>query len=137
MRKVFPWLLGALLGVTLSALVVGILFLRAVVTSQSDPTYELVAVSWGGRMNQDFPWIYQVQVIAADSDQDGDLDVSARICIGGGNYYQDMGGIGTVANMRDAARRYGTIKWLDDRITVGGEDGIKATLMRDQLEKHR
>jgi hypothetical protein len=137
MRKFLPWILGALLGIILSGAIAGIFFLRAIFRPQADPQYELVAISWGKPMNQDSFWIYQVQVIATDSDHDGIFDVSARTCIGASNYFQDMGTLGTAADMGDATRRFGTIHWLTDRITVSGEDGVKATLMRDQLEKHR
>jgi hypothetical protein len=97
----------------------------------------MVAVSWGNHTNNANLWIYQVQVAATDSAKKGSLDVSGRVCIGGGNYFHDLGTIGTASDMGDAVRRFGVIRWLPDRVTIGGAEGVKSTLLRTELQKHR
>lgn len=134
MRKL-PFIFGALAGIVLCVAVAGVLALRAAFDSR-DPRYEIVAVSWGNHTDNDQLWIYQVQVSAADSAKSG-FDVSARVCLGDGNYFHDMGPIGTASDMGDATKRFGVINWLPDRVTIGGADGVKATLQRNELQRHR
>jgi hypothetical protein len=136
MRKL-PFICGLIVGVVFSCVVAGVLMLRAAFTHDSDPRYDLVAVSWGSHTNNDSLRIYQVQVAASDPTKKGSLVVSARICIGGGNYFHDLGPIGTASDMGDAAKRFGVISWQPDNLTIGGTDGVKTTLLRSELQKHR
>lgn len=122
---------GVALGVGLSCAVAAVIALRT-----ADPRDKLVAVSWGNRTESDYLWIYQVQV-AAEEDKKGILKVSARVCIGGGSYFHDLGVIGTASDKGDAAKRFGVIRWLPDRVTIGGEELVEATLLRKDLERHR
>ena len=105
--------------------------------NSTDPRDELVAVSWGSHTNNAQLWIYQVQVSAKESAKKGELDVSARVCIGGGSYFHDLGTIGTASNMGDAFNRFGVINWFPDSLAIGGSDGVKATLERTALQRHR
>lgn len=125
-------LLGILLGVGLSCVVAAVLALRS-----ADPRYELVAVSWGNHTENEELWIYQVQVAGRKEGKKGVLNVSARVCIGGGNYFHDLGLIGTASDMGDAAKRFGVIRWFPDKVTIGGEDLVEATLLRRDLQRHR
>lgn len=111
--------------------------LYSVFSQETDPCFNVVAVSWGISKHNNIRSIYQVQVAASDPKNQGFLDVSARVCIGGGNYFHDLGTIGTAADMDDAVKRFGTIDWQLDRLTIGGTDGVKTTLLRSELEKHR
>lgn len=123
---------GVAFGVGLSCVVAVVLALRS-----ADPRYELVAVSWGNRTGSDDLWIYQVQVAARKEKKKGVLKVSARVCIGGSSYFHDLGLIGTASDMGDAAKRFGVIRWLPDKVTIGGEEIVEATLLRKDLERHR
>lgn len=136
MRKL-PFISGLIVGILFSLVVAGILMLCSVFTSDSDPCYNVVAVSWGSNTHNSVRSIYQVQVAASDPKNQGFLDVTARVCIGGGNYFHDLGTIGIASDMDDAVKRFGTIDWQTDRLTIGGTDGIKATLLRNELQKHR
>gem|GEM_PF-2470372 len=135
MRKL-PFIFGALAGIILCGVVAVGLALRSAFDS-TDPRYEIVAVSWGNHTNNAELWIYQVQVSATGSSTKRSLDVSARVCLGDGNYFHDIGTIGTASDMGDATKRFGLITWLPDSITIGGADGVKATLQRSELQKHR
>ena len=136
MRKL-PFIFGLIVGMVFSCSIAGVLVLRSAFARDSDPRYDLVAVSWGSHTDNHSLWIYQVQVAASDSAEKGSLDVSARVCIGGGNYFHDLGIIGTASDMGDAAMRFGVISWQPDSLTIGGTDGVKATLPRSELPKHR
>lgn len=137
MRKL-PFIFGALAGIVLCSVGAAGLALRSAFLDSTDPRYEMVAVSWGNHTNNAKLWIYQVQVSAAGSVRKGSFDVSARVCLGGGgNYFHDIGTIGTASDMGDATKRFGVITWLPDSITIGGADGVKATLQRSELQKHR
>jgi hypothetical protein len=92
MRKL-PFICGLIVGVVFSCVFAGVHLLRAAFAHDSDPRYDLVAVSWGSHTNNDSLWIYQVQVAASDPTKKGSLVVSARVCIGGGNYFHDLGPI--------------------------------------------
>ena len=138
MKKTIPWFGGILIGCIISALIAGILIVRDIFAEKPDPTYELVAVSWGAaKADSSGRSIYQIKVIARDHDKDGILDVTAKGCIGSSSYYHDFGSLGTAANMSEATRNYGIITWEDDKVTIGGNTGIKSSVMRSQLEKHR
>ena len=130
-----------LIGILLSAMLVGIYVLRSISDAffdiQPDPAYELVAVSWGTRMESTNLWYYQIQVIANDQNKDDVLEVSARGCIGSSSYFHDFGPLGTATNMGEAVQMFGTIKWEVEDVTIGGEGGVKASVKRSQLEKHR
>ena len=137
MKSVVPWLFGFLIGMILCAVIAGILILRSALGPRDDPEFRLVAVSWGSPMNQTQPWVYQAQVTANNSMNHGVYEITARVCIGSSSYFQDLGVLGTAKDMGEAVRIYGQIVWLPDRVTVGGENGIKATLLRSELQKHR
>jgi hypothetical protein len=137
MKKFLPWLLGAFVGALLATSILGILALMNLDRPKADPAYRLVAVSWGDYVKQDYRWPYQVQVIASKPDMDGVVNVTARVCIRGSDHFRNMGFLGTAANMGEASRRFGSISWLEDRVTVGGDDGLKASLLRAKLDKHR
>lgn len=134
MKKLFPWIAGFLIGVLLSVVIMGLAMIVASFRATKDAAYDLVAVSWGAPMKQENPWIYQVQVIGDGHLPYGPTKVSARICIGDGNRFYRIGDLGTARDMGDAMRKFGHIEWLPDRITIGGEDGVKATLMRSDLD---
>jgi hypothetical protein len=125
-------ILGIVLGVALSCVVAAGLALRS-----DDPRYEMVAVSWGNHTNYDELWIYQVQVAARKAGEKEVLNVSARVCIGGGDYFHDLGFMGTASDMGDAAKRFGVIRWFPDKVTIGGADTVEATLLRGELQRHR
>ncbi len=129
-------LIGVLIGIGFSCAVAAWLAVQSALTA-SDPRYDLVAVSWGGHTNSESLLIYQAQVEAKPSTKKGSFDILARVCIGGGNYFHDLGNIGTASDMGDAIERFGVITWLPDKLTVGGTDGVKATLMRSELQIHR
>ena len=135
MRKL-PFIFGALAGIILCGVVAVGLALRSAFDS-TDPSYEIVAVSWGHHTNNADLWIYQVQVSATGSATKRSLDVSARVCLGNGNHFHNIGTIGTASDMGDATKRFGLITWLPDSITIGGAEGVKATLQRSKLQKHR
>jgi hypothetical protein len=137
MKKYLPWLLGALVGALLATSTLGVLALLNLDRPRADPAYRLVAVSWGTPAKQDHPWIYQVQVLASEPDMDGAVNVTARVCVGGSDHFHNMGFLGTAVNMGEASRQFGSIHWLEDRITIGGESGEQATLVRAELSKHR
>ena len=105
-------------------------------TEKSESPYNVVAISWGSPVSQTGSAIYQVRVIADHLDN-GNYKISGSVAIGGNNYYEDLGEIGEATDMSDAIERFGTIGWYDDQITIGGSDGVKATLMRKKLEQHR
>lgn len=132
----FAFLAGLLAGIVISGSVALALAVRSAVV-YTDPKYDLVAVSWGNRTDNRNLWIYQIQVTATNPDKNGQLDVSARVTIGGGIYSHDFGKIGTASDMGDAMRRFGVIEWQPDQVTIGGADGVKATLPRSELQKHR
>lgn len=137
MKGSLPWIGGALIGISLCGVIAVKLIHRSESGPEPDPIYPLIAISWGTPMGQDSPWTYQVQVMAKDDDKDHVLEVSARVCIGGGGYYHDMGNLGSATDKGDAVRQFGKIDWLPDRVTIGGEGGTKATLMRKNLQSHR
>jgi len=138
MKKLLPWFLGMILGILVAMTFIGILALNRLDNQRiDDPTYRLVAVSWGHSMNQSDNWLYQVQVLSTLPDVNGTVEISGRVCIGGGDYWHNMGTVGTATNMGEATKKYGSITWLDDRITIGGSEGVKASLLRSALEKHR
>jgi hypothetical protein len=140
LKKLLPWFGGMLIGLLLSALLVGIYVLRSISDAffdiQPDPAYELVAVSWGTRMETTNLWLYQIQVIANDQNKDGILEVSAKGCIGSSSYFHDFGPLGTATSMGEAVEMFGTIKWETDEVTIGGANGVKASVKRSQLERH-
>ena len=103
----------------------------------SDPAYELVAVSWGTPSSSPDLWLYQIQVLAKDENKDGILEISAKGCIGSSSYYHKFGSLGTASDMGQAVREFGEITWKNDTVTIGGIRGIKASVERSQLEKHR
>jgi hypothetical protein len=105
--------------------------------SGKDPHSDLVAVSWGDHSTSVSPGHYQVQVSAQGTAPSNRLEVSAKVCIGGLNHWHEIGVLGTATDMGDATKRFGTIDWQPDRVTIGGTEGIKATLMRNELERHR
>jgi hypothetical protein len=133
-KKIAPWFAGCLIGGVVAAVltIVGIMGFMAFKTVE-DEKFDLVAVSWGAPMNQDDPWVYQVQVIG-DGQPYRPMKVSARVCIGGSFRWLPLGDLGTAKNMGEAQRKFGTITWLSDQVTIGGEDGIKATLLRSKLD---
>jgi len=138
MNKLLPWILGTILGILVAVAFIGILALNRLDNQRSeDPTYRLVAVSWGHSMKQSDTWPYQVQVLSTRADVNGTVEISGRVCIGRSNYYHSMGTLGTATSMGEATKKYGSIVWLDDRITIGGSEGVKASLLRSTLEKHR
>ncbi len=137
LKKFMPWIGGMGIGVVASVALGGILLIFAFREDDADPAFELIAVSWGTPMDSTNLWIYQVQVTAVDPGQNGVLDVSARGCIGGSSYFHDFGLLGTAKDKGEAVRKYGEIVWESDRVTIGGEDGIKAAVRRQQLERHR
>ena len=126
-----------MIGLIIAGLISCILIVRDIFTEKPDPTYELVAISWGNRMNGSDRKLYQIQVISNDHNKDGVLEVTAKGCIGSSSYYHDFGVLGTASNMADAISKYGVITWEEDRVTIGGQAGIKSFVMRNQLEKHR
>ena len=131
MKKLIPWIGGLLIGLILSGIVV---LLRS---EFLDPAYELVAVSWGTPTSSPNLWLYQIQVVAEDENKDGILEVSAKGCIGASSYYHDFGPLGTATDMGQAVREFGAITWGDDTVTIGGTSGVRASVKRSQLEKHR
>jgi hypothetical protein len=137
MKRFIPWIGGLLIGLVLSGIVAGSLLLRSAFGNQADPAYELVAVSWGTPGSSPDAWIYQIQVIATDDNKDGILDVSAKGCIGSSSYCHDFGRLGTASDMGQAVREFGAITWGEDAVSIGGTSGIKASVKRSQLEKHR
>ena len=138
MKKLLPWILGTVLGILIAVALMGILALDHLDKRRSeDPAYRLVAVSWGKTMSQSDCWPYQVQVISSAPDINGTVEISGRVCIGSSDYFHSMGTLGYATNMGDATKKFGSIVWLDDRITIGGAEGIKACLMRRDLEKGR
>ena len=137
MKKLLPWIGGLLIGLFLSGLIGGVLLLRSVFADQADPAYELVATSWGTPVGSPNLWIYQIQVVAQDNNKDGILEVSGKGCIGSSSYFHDFGSLGPAADMGEAVRKFGDIRWESDNVTIGGTGGVVASVMRSQLEKHR
>ena len=137
MKKLTPWIGGAIIGMLISGVIAGILLVASIFDDQPDPAYEMVATSWGTRVDSPDHWRYQIQVIAQDYDQDGVLEVTGRGCIGSSSYYHDFGSLGTATNMGEAVQKFGDIIWEDDRVTIGGSGGVVASVKRAQLEKHR
>lgn len=129
-------LVGALLGVAVTV-IAGLWW----TFGRPDPLDAVVATSRGGTMaDHGDPAApsgarYQV-VISAEPDTDGYL-VSGIVCIGGCAYRQDLGTIGRAESPADAVARFGDIRWEPEVITIGGRDGIHATIDRAQLEVHR
>lgn len=113
------------------------IFLPEESTDPEDVSYNLISVCWGTPVSSSDLWIYQIQVFATDTDHDGVYDVSAKACIGSSSYFHDFGSLGTASSRGEAVKNYGDIIWHDDRVTIGGESGIKTTLLRSDLEKHR
>jgi len=140
MKKLLPWILGMLIGMTISAIVGVILLLVgvfAVGDKIMDNGYSTVAISWAAPRGQDRPLIYQARVTANDENGDGSLEVRCTVFIGSGIYEHDMGLIGNAANLEDAVRRYGKITWTPEDLNIGGDGGVVATLSRASLESHR
>jgi len=138
MKKLLPWILGMILGIIVTVAFLGILAINRLDEVRSeDPAYRLVAVSWGHSMKSSENWLYQVQVVSSPPDANGVMEISGRVCIGRSNHYHTMGYLGTATTMGEAMNKYGSIIWHEDRITIGGAEGEKASLLRSKIEKGR
>lgn len=137
MNKFIPWFGGFMIGLILAGFLVGAFSLRSVLKDQADPTFDLVATSWGTPIDEPDLWIYQVQVIAQDANGDGVLEVRGKVGIGSSSYLHDFGPLGTASHMGEAVDKFGDIKWETDKVTIGGSGGIIASAPRSELQQHR
>jgi hypothetical protein len=136
MRKILPWIGGAVIGAIFCLVVIFIDGLSSVDIVRRDPTYDMVATSWGGPMNRPESRIYQMQVVTEDANDDGTLEVSARACRQGVFFYT-IGQIGSASDMAEAIREFGDIVWHEETVTVGGVSGTRGTFKRKRIETHR
>ena len=136
MRKILPWIGGAVIGAILCLVGLIIDDLSSIEPVKRDPTYDMVATSWGGPMSRPESRIYQIQVVTADENDDGTLEVSAKACRQGVFFYT-IGQIGSASDMAEAIREFGDVVWHEETVTVGGASGIRGTFKRKRIEKHR
>ena len=99
--------------------------------------HEVVAVSWGTPVSSPDQWIYQVQILTKRATDNGALEVRAHCCIGSDSYIRDFGVLGTATNMGEAVRKYGTVTWEADTLTIGGGGTSVFSIARQTLEQHR
>jgi hypothetical protein len=93
-----------------------------------------VALSWGdGKYGPAFygAWVY----LEPDG---GGFSVRGRVWIGPGNdYFHDCGELGRAATHEEAVRRWGTITWRPEGLSIGSGKPDDYFLPRAKLESHR
>jgi len=144
MKKLLPWLVGILVGVLLTVatafLLLKVNYFKLDVPIdnlvKSDPTYDMVAISWGGPVRNETSKVFQIQVVTSDKDKDGIFEVSAVACRQGVFFYR-IGQLGVAKDMEEAIKEFGEIKWHEDTVTVGGTSGVKGTFERKCIERYR
>jgi len=105
--------------------------------NNEDVRYKIAALSWNQHSSGKGDLIYQVQVYSEYDKSSNSFDVFAKVCIGSGSYFHDLGKIGSARTRAELISSYGEIAWDDERVRIGGKAGEKATLRRAVLEKHR
>ena len=94
----------------------------------------IVAMSWGdGRYGKAF---YGAEVYLEPAANG--YSVRGRVWIAhGGDYYHDLGQLGTVTTPAEAVARWGSIQWSDTGLTIGPGNPNPFVFTRAQLESHR
>jgi hypothetical protein len=136
MKQLGSWIGGFLIGVFISLAWYVLQQLRSTLR-EDDPSQDIVSVSWGTPRGNTNLWVYQIRVLARDSNSDGLLEVSAHCGIGSSTYRRDFGSLGNATDIGDAVRKYGTVTWGEEALTIGGDGGPAFTIDRSTLEQHR
>ncbi len=136
MMRLGPWIGGLLIGAFLTLIWSAVLEFRSTLL-EDGPGRDIVTVSWGTPRGNTNQWIYQIQVVARDTNSDGLLEVSAFCGLDSSIYRRDFGSLGTATDFGDAVRKYGTVTWGEETLTIAGDGGPAFSIDRSKLEQHR